>query len=247
MHALIPILEMSADKKELEEIEAKAVAEASASADSAFQPSPNALNASSAAPLLEQVDGHTSLKGYEGKDSVYVGRSVPVSAGGNLTVPITVLAPGSVVEYTVENKSHDIGFGITAERDDGITVVAENTRCEATAAPVNGKFLVGNSPCLINFKFSNDYSWMREKVISYKITVTPPSKEALAVGRRRRAKACLKAVEDDLKSAEKRLTSTSHQKSTLEAELLALQKQLEEKKKSLEVCITGKFFPHSTK
>ena len=239
MHALIPILEMSADKKKLQEMEAKAVAEANATADAAFQPSPSVLNASTAAPLLDQVDGPT-LKGYEGKDSVYVGRSVPVSAGGSLTVPIQVTTPGSVVEYAVENKQYDIEFGITAERDEGVTIVAENTRCEATAAPITGKFLVGTTPCLISFKFGNHYSWMREKIISYKITVTPPNKESLVAGRRRRAKSCLKAVEEDLKSAEKRLTSTGQQKSTLEAELLALQKQLDEKKKSLEVCVKGK-------
>jgi len=111
-----------ADPKRLQALEAKAVAEATATADAAFTPSASLLNAPTAAPLLKQVDG-LSLKAYEGKESVYVGRSVPVSAGGTLKVPIQVTTPGSVVEYAVENKSHDFAFGITAEREEGVTIV----------------------------------------------------------------------------------------------------------------------------
>jgi hypothetical protein len=110
------------EKKRLQALEAKAVAEATATADAAFQPSPSLLNASTASALLAQIDG-PSLTKYEGKESVYVGRSVPVAAGGELTVPIQVTTPGSVVEYAVENKQYDIGFSITAEREEGITIV----------------------------------------------------------------------------------------------------------------------------
>jgi hypothetical protein len=107
----------------LEEMEAKAVDKAKASADAAFRPPPSVLNAQSAQVLLQQVDG-PSLKTYQGTESVYVGRSVPVAAGGKLNVPINVSTPGSVVEYAVELKSLDINFGITAEREEGITVVS---------------------------------------------------------------------------------------------------------------------------
>ncbi len=110
------------DPKRLQALEAKAVAEATATADAAFIPSPSLLNATTSAPLLKQVDG-PSLQSYEGKESVYVGRSVPVAAGGILKVPIQVTTPGSVVEYAVENKSHDFAFGITAEREEGVTIV----------------------------------------------------------------------------------------------------------------------------
>ena len=110
------------DSKRLQALEAKAVAEATATADAAFIPSPSLLNAATPAPLLKQVDG-PSLQSYEGKESVYVGRSVPVAAGGVLKVPIQVTTPGSVVEYAVENKSHDFAFGITAEREEGVTIV----------------------------------------------------------------------------------------------------------------------------
>jgi hypothetical protein len=127
MHALLPIIQMTNqiqddEKLRLQALEAKAVAEATATADAAFQPSPSLLNASNPNALLAQVDG-PSLSDYEAKESVYVGRSVPVSAGGSLTVPIQVTTPGSVVEYAVENKQYDIGFGITAEREEGVTIV----------------------------------------------------------------------------------------------------------------------------
>ena len=86
---------------------------------------------------------------------------------------------------------------------------------------------------MIKFQFENDYSWFREKVISYKVTVTPPSRETLSSGRRRRAKACLAAVTEDMKSAQKRLQGATSQKGDLQEELEALARQLEQKKKSL--------------
>jgi hypothetical protein len=110
------------EKKRLQALEARAVAEATATADAAYVPSPSLLNASTAGPVLAQVDG-PSLADYEGKESIYVGRSVPISAGGSLIIPIQVSTPGSVVEYAVENKQYDFSFGITAEREEGITIV----------------------------------------------------------------------------------------------------------------------------
>ena len=113
---------MKTRENRLAELEAKAVAEATASADDSFKPAPSLLNASSPEALLQQVDG-PSLEGYHGKESVYVGKSVPVAMRAKLEVPINVSAPGSVVEYAIESKSYDIGFGVTAEREEGITVV----------------------------------------------------------------------------------------------------------------------------
>ena len=94
--------------------------------------------------------------------------------------------------------------------------------------------MVGSVPCWIRFKFDNDYSWVREKVISYKITVTPPSLETLYAGRRRRAKACLKAVMDDLKSVDKRRRAANDQQTLLETELEELRLELEQKSKTLQ-------------
>lgn len=76
---------------------------------------------------------------------------------------------------------------------------------------------------------------MREKVISYRVTITPPSKESLAAGRQRRAKSCLKAVDEDMKGAKQRLQAATQQKSALASEVERMTKELEEKKKSLQV------------
>jgi len=111
-----------AAQQRLEDMEAKALSKAKATADAAFRPSPSILNAQSADALLSSVDG-PSLDTYESKESVYVGRSVPVAAGAKIEVPIQVTTPGSVVEYAVELKAYDIAFGITAEREEGITIV----------------------------------------------------------------------------------------------------------------------------
>jgi hypothetical protein len=112
----------------------------------------------------------------------------------------------------------------------------EVSRVAAAETPITQKFLVGSVPCLIQFSFENDYSWMREKVISYKITVTPPSAESLSAGRRRRATACLKTVEEDFHAlVESRLAAASQQKSTLAKEVEKLTLELLEKKKALSV------------
>lgn len=79
----------------------------------------------------------------------------------------------------------------------------------------------------------NDYSWYREKIVSYKVTVTPPARETLTAGRRRRAQSCLKAVNEDMISADKRYISTTQQKEVLEKEVEELEKLLEQKKRSV--------------
>jgi hypothetical protein len=102
--------------------EAKAIDKAKATADAAFKPSLSVLNATSAEPLLKLVDG-PDVKTYDAKESIYVGRSIPVQAGKTITVPIQVAVPGSVVDYTIELANHDIGLAIDAEREEGITIV----------------------------------------------------------------------------------------------------------------------------
>jgi len=221
--------------KRIQALEAKAVAEATATADAQYVPSVSLMNSNDPIAILRQVDGLSDLTDYEEKESIYVGRSVPITAGGMLEIPIQVATPGSVVEYAVENKQYDFGFSITAERDESVTIVKEKTRVDASKnGPITGKFLVGSVPCWIRFKFENDHSWIREKVVSYKVTVTPPSLETLYAGRRRRAKACLKAVADDLKSADKRRRAAGDQQTLLETELEELRLEVAQKSKSLQ-------------
>lgn len=106
---------------------------------------------------------------------------------------------------------------------------------QAEDSPLKQKFLVGTIPCLIKFTFRNDYSWMREKLVSYKITVSPPSKESLVQSRRSRANTCLKVVQDDMKRELPRLDGLQKQKTEMQAAIEKLQKELAEKQKALEV------------
>jgi len=224
-----------ADSKRIQVLEAKAVAEATAAADAQYVPSVSLMNSNDPLAILKQVDGMSDLTDYEEIESVYVGRSVPITAGGSLEIPIQVGTPGSVVEYAVENKQYDFGFSITAERNDSITMVKEKSRVDAsTDGPITGRFLVGAVPCWIRFKFENDFSWLREKIISYKITVTPPSLDTVYAGRRRRAKACLKAVGDNQQSADKRRRAANDQITVLETELEELKLEIAQKSKSLQ-------------
>ena len=114
----------SQPQPKLKALEAKAVDKAKATADAAFKPSLSSLK--SVDSLLAIVDG-PALGTYDAKESVYVGRSIPVGAGKSLTVPIQVTVPGSVVDYAIEVSNYDVGLAIDAERDEGVTIVKVRT------------------------------------------------------------------------------------------------------------------------
>ena len=109
----------------------------------------------------------------------------------------------------------------------------EMSRIDASAFPVTGKFLIGSIPCLITFTFENDYSYFREKVVSYKVTVKPPSLDTLKAGRRRRAAACLKAVQDDSSMTLNQLERVKENKVDLQREVETLTSRLEHLKNEL--------------
>lgn len=85
---------------------------------------------------------------------------------------------------------------------------------------------------MIHLGWDNTYSWMREKIITYKVTVRPPTKESLTAGRRRRATACLKAVQDDWKQAANKLKVATENKLSLQAKVAELTRQLAEQKEA---------------
>lgn len=103
--------------------EAKALAEATAKQDEDFTPSLSLLNADSPDALMQQVDGYVSLDSYKTDENVFSGKRIPVAAKKKLQVPINVIAPGSVVEYTIQSKEYDIAFSVSAKREEGTTVV----------------------------------------------------------------------------------------------------------------------------
>lgn len=214
------------------ELEARAIAQAMQSADASYVPSPSLLSSDEPGPLLTQVDG-PSLKNFNTKPSVYQAKQVPVALRSKFDVPIHVTAGGSIVEYEISTEEYDISFGVAAEREEGVTNVKESARVDSHLEPVAGKFLVGSVPCALIFSFDNEYSWFREKRVTYKITVTPPKSDNIIKGRRLRAKKALTVITKDMNDMIQRYEASSAEHTTLENEVNKLEKELEEKKKSL--------------
>jgi hypothetical protein len=106
-------------------LEAAAVHKAKLTADANFRPSHAIMNDTTL--LLSAVDG-PNLTNFQCDESVYVGRNVPIAAGAILMLPITIAVPGSVIEYIVECISHDIIFGIIAERDNEGSITTVKVR-----------------------------------------------------------------------------------------------------------------------
>ena len=227
----------STNKAANEELEARAIAQAMQSADASYVPSPSLLTSDDPEPLLTQVDG-PSFVNFDGKPSVYQAKSVPVALRAKFDVPIHVTAGGSVVEYEIATDDYDIAFGVTAEREEGVTNVKESARVDSQLETVTGKFLVGSVPCALIFSFDNEYSWFREKKVTYKITVTPPRTENVVKGRRLHAKNALEVVKKDSQEMAERYETATQKRSELEADVKKLEKELAEKKKSLDVVST---------
>lgn len=222
------------DEDAIAEEEARAIAQATKSADASYKPPASLLNSASPYPLIRSVDG-MSLKKYDSTPAVYLAKKLPIPLRGKINVPIPISIGGSVVEYSVESEDFDIGFGVVAEREEGVTVVSEPARVDSHLQSVSGKFLVGSVPCALIFTFDNEYSWFREKKITYQITVKPPTKDNVVLGRKLRARAALKIISEDKKSAEERYETAAYKRQELAQEVDRLEKELAEKKKSLGV------------
>lgn len=106
----------------LDEEELKAISEATASADASYVPSQSLLSSNSPYPLIRNVDG-LSLRRFNPNPSKFFAKDVIIPLRGKLNVPVHVTTSGSIVDYTLKSKDFDIGFGVSAEREDGITVV----------------------------------------------------------------------------------------------------------------------------
>jgi predicted nuclease with TOPRIM domain len=74
---------------------------------------------------------------------------------------------------------------------------------------------------------------MREKVISYRITVTPPNRDSVIKGRRRRAVPCLKAVQKDLQELKLQTKTAKAEKEAKRNLVEKLKKQLEDAQEDL--------------
>ena len=114
--------EGSGEDSDAASAEAEAISIATKAADENYQPSQSNLASSSPYPLIRSVDG-IALKTYNTEPSRFSAKDVVIPLRGNLNVPIHVTTSGSIVDYTVECKDFDVGFGVIAEREEGVTVV----------------------------------------------------------------------------------------------------------------------------
>ena len=106
---------------------------------------------------------------------------------------------------------------------DGKDVIADRPRQKTQSDQV----LVGagSVPCTLNFKFENKFSWITE--VTYKIRVIPPSTELLVSGRRRRATACMQALDNDIGQTNMKLNEVYSQGEILQNEIDTLTRQMQ--------------------
>lgn len=110
------------DHCSVDDSDVEAVALATKTADENYLPSQSLMSSSSPYPLIRSVDG-ISLKRYNPSPSRFSAKDVIVPLRGELNIPIHVVTSGSIVDYSVQSKDFDIGFGIEAEREEGVTIV----------------------------------------------------------------------------------------------------------------------------
>ena len=88
-------------------MERRAIEEATATADASYVPSLAVINAPTAQPLLDQVDG-PALSTYQTALNIYSAKHVPIKLRDRLDIPIFVSVAGSIVEYSMETENYDI-------------------------------------------------------------------------------------------------------------------------------------------
>ena len=233
----VQVAESTPDEREtVEEVVSDTAAETIRKADDMFVPTDEALN--SVDLLLEQVTGRTSMADYTGKDGIFTGRNVAVQPGSSLSVPIKVSTPGTFVEYRIEKKAYDFGFGISAFLDDDNSMLTVKEMSPFGREPlVQDKVLVGAgfTPCTLQFKFENNKRTMLEKVqLTYLVHVIPPSPALAREGRRRRARAAISILDDDIVKLKEQRSKSSIRIPTLQSEVDELTKALQENMAALQ-------------
>jgi hypothetical protein len=91
------------------------------------------------------------------------------------------------------------------------------------------------APCTLLLVFQNHYSWFNTKLLSYSVTVRPPSKGSILEKHRLAMTSALEGVEQDLKSAEVRLSRVQDTSKLVITEISRLQSLINEKQGSLNI------------
>ncbi|KAG7372643.1 hypothetical protein IV203_018786 [Nitzschia inconspicua] len=213
-----------------------AIANTLAQADDAFVPSTQALENTKL--MLQEVTGPVLDAKSFGKEGYFTGRNVQIYSGRTESVPIRVSVPGTFVEFTIDKKAYDFGLEIVAFLDNGQSVtIKRNAPFSKHSGRQNhyeDRLLIGagSAPCQLQFRFHNTYRTLLEKVVlSYRIKVTSPPKELVLKGRRIRADACLRSVEEDLYKNREIMAKIAGQKEYLEEDIAKLQRTIMKKSK----------------
>ncbi|KAG7343477.1 hypothetical protein IV203_021422 [Nitzschia inconspicua] len=213
-----------------------AIANTLAQADDSFVPSTQALE--NTMLMLQEVTGPVLDAKSFGKEGYFTGRNVQIYSGRTESVPIRVSVPGTFVEFTIDKKAYDFGLEIVAFLDNGQSVTikpnAPFSKHSGRQNHYEDRLLIGagSAPCQLQFRFHNTYRTLLEKVVlSYRIKVTSPPKELVLKGRRTRADACLRSVEEDLSKNREIMAKIAGQKEYLEEDIAKLQRSIMKKSK----------------
>jgi chromosome condensin MukBEF ATPase and DNA-binding subunit MukB len=89
----------------------------------------------------------------------------------------------------------------------------------------------GSTPCTLQFRFENRNAMTIE--LGYRIRVIPPPRDTVREGRRRRSRACLSFLENDLSQLQSRYNVAETELTGLEQEVESLERQFEVTNKAL--------------
>jgi len=212
--------------------EARKLADTVTKRDKLYIPSKKVL--ANTALLLQEIAG-PSLENHS-KEQYISEREVGVHAGNTLKVPVRISTPGSIVEFSIENKSHEFLFGISAFMDEG--QVAKIKKMSPFKTKTDTQKIVvpaGNAPCTMQFAFTSNGSTLLESVrFGYEIRVIPPSLETIKLGRIRRTQSSLEILESELSSQREILETTKVSLIELDRDVAQLQTEINEKSLKLE-------------
>lgn len=92
--------------------------------------------------------------------------------GEKIEVPVNVVQAGSILEWKLQTKSHDIGLGVFhLQPDSGKKIeLLEVKRVKCDIVPECGKLKCSEAGTYI-FKFDNGFSWFTKKDLSYVIEI----------------------------------------------------------------------------
>jgi hypothetical protein len=148
---------------------------------------------------LRQIDGvpHQGkgdyIEHHFHEDAIYHA-NITIDNSSKREIPIPILVPDSLVDWAVRIYERDINFTIRLVSNDEEIVESHYIRAKEADADngeegmngngvrptESGQFTVKESDITIILVFDNQYSWFREKSISYHVTVTPPKQPATA-------------------------------------------------------------------